>query len=292
LSRKIPSFATNADVTKVTLQRGSELFEMERTKDDKAASSWKLTQPKQLAGRGADPGKVSSILNELRTLEAERLFAEKANDQELERYGLKPPVIKATVTITKADKKTEDMTYLLGKETDDKTGIYAKLGDRDLIFIVRKSVADALQGDLRDPTVVSFDPAKVKGMKLVGWQDIVGSPHMLDLERKGTQNWLAKGVPDGKVDNGKVEGFVISLSNLRAEQFVGPVKPEYKVELKEGALEISIQIEGEKEPLTLTVGAPKGGEGYYARSNKLPGEVVVIPKGNLEQAKSKPAYFK
>jgi len=69
-------------------------------------------------------------------------------------------------------------------------------------------------------------------------------------------------------------------------------KPDQKLEIKDGALDIFITLDGEKEPLRLTVGAPAGMEGYYAQSNKLPGEVFVIAKGKFAEAKGKPAYFK
>ncbi len=61
--------------------------------------------------------------------------------------------------------------------------------------------------------------------------------------------------------------------------------------VKNGALEIAITLEGEKEPYTLTVGGPSGSEGYHAKSNKLPGEILVLSKGNFEQVKKMLAYF-
>ena len=43
---------------------------------------------------------------------------------------------------------------------------------------------------------------------------------------------------------------------------------------------------------TLTIGGRSDNEGYYARSNKLPDEIFIVPAGNLEQIKKMPAYFK
>ncbi len=295
LERKLPSVDFASEVSKVVLVRGGETYELEKAKDDKAPAKWKLKQPKALAGRDADAGKVDQLLDELRDLEAEKLVAEKAADTELERYGLKAPSTKVTVTVSKTDKKTEDHVYLFGKETEDKTGVYAKQGERDLVFVVRKSVVDALQGDLRDRTVFSFALGKVKGLKLVGWQDVMGGPHTLDLERKTSQNWVVKSPAEFKLDLSKAESFLSGLSHVRAERFVADksgAKPEYKLDLKNGALEIAIKLEGEKEPYTLTVGGPSGIEGYYAKSNKLPGEIFLLPKGNFEQVKKMPGYFK
>ena len=71
-----------------------------------------------------------------------------------------------------------------------------------------------------------------------------------------------------------------------------PPKPEYKLEPKDGALDVILTVEGEKEPITLTLGGPAGMDGFYARSNKVPSDVFVLPKPAFEAAKSKPAYFK
>lgn len=292
LDRKLPTFTTS-DANKVTLTRNGVTYELEKSKDDKGTATWKFKQPKDLAGRTADPAKTNRLLNDLHNLQAERLVAEKATPSELERFGLKTPSVQAVVAVA-VDKKTTDHTYLFGKETDDKSQVYAKQGERDMVFAVRKSVVDGLQGDLQDSVVFHFDLAKVKGLRITGWQDIIGNAFTLDLERKAANDWIVKAPPDFNLDAAKVESFLASLTDVRAVRFLGKSgpKPEYKLDLRDGALEIGIRLEGEKDPLTLTVGGPSGTEGLFARSNKLPDEVFVLPRGNFDQVRSKPAYFK
>jgi hypothetical protein len=295
LSRKLPASGSVADVSKVLLTRGSQMYELEKVSPDKGPTTWKFKQPKELAGRNADPGKIDRLVGDLHSLQAERYVAEKPTANDVERYGLANPAYKVVLTVTKADKKTEDHVYEIGKETDDKTGIYARQGGRDLVFVVRKNVADDLQGELRDPLVFTFDPLKVKTVKLVGWQDVAVNPVTLDLERKGNQNWVVKAPAGFNLDTGKIESFVSSISTLRAERFVGPKtppKPEYKLDLPSDALEVAITVEGEKEPFTLTIGGPNGAEGYFATSNRLPNDVFQLPKGNFDLVKGKPTYFR
>jgi hypothetical protein len=291
LERRLPSFGTTDEIAKLTLTRGSETLGIDRVKDDKT-TTWKITEPKTAAGRPADAIKVERIVNDLRHLMADKLLAEKASDQELTRFGLKTPAVKATVTVTKPDKKTEDFVYLFGNETEDKASVYAKQGNHDLVFLVRKNLLEDFQGDLQDPTVLHFDMAKLKGVKLTGWQDVVGNPLALDLERKTSQNWVAKSPADFKLDTGKIESFIASLTDLHAEKFLGKgLKPEYKLNVKEGALEIVLSLEAEKEPATLTIGATTDNS-YYATNAKNPQEVFLLPKSLFEQARSKPAYFR
>src|SRR5207247_6176703 len=131
----------------------------------------------------------------------------------------------------------------LGAETDDKQQVYAKQGERDLVFSVRKGVLDDLQQtDLSDPTVFRLDLAKVTGMKLTGWKDVVGQETTLDLERKGANNWTVKSPPGYKLSASQAESFLGQLQTVRAEKFVvyktGP-KPDYKLTPDAGALQVA-----------------------------------------------------
>ena len=54
-------------------------------------------------------------------------------------------------------------------------------------------------------------------------------------------------------DGAVVEGFVSGLSHLQASRFVTP-KGDPELDVNKGALQVEITVEGEKEPLRLTVG--------------------------------------
>ena len=221
----------------------------------------------------------------------EKFVTEKAAEKDLQTFGLTAPSVKATVTLLKADKKTEERVYLIGKETETRGSYYAKLGDRDLIFVSGSALVDQLQADLQELPVISFDPAKVKGMRLSGWQDVTGSPFVLDLERKAAQTWVVKAPADFKLDSAKAEALLSGLNGLRALRSAGPAKPEHKLGIKDGAMEVTITVDGLKDPLSLIVGAAAP-DGYFAKVGKTPGDVVVLPKALFEQVRSKPAYLK
>ncbi len=57
------------------------------------------------------------------------------------------------------------------------------------------------------------------------------------------------------------------------------------------ALQIDITLEGEMEPLQLTVGKLDGDKGYFAITNKLKGDILLLRKDIFESIKSAPAYF-
>ncbi|HTK77574.1 MAG TPA: DUF4340 domain-containing protein [Gemmataceae bacterium] len=290
----LPSF-TRDQTEKLTFNRGAETFVIERTvKEGAKGPTWEVKKPDNYSGRTADEGKVEQIVGELSGLRAERLWAEKPTDRELERAGLKPPKVEVTVGLK--DDKDKPRVYQFGAETDDKTGVYAKQGGRDLVFVVRKQVVDAIeQGELLDPTVFRLDLSKVQGIKLTGWKDVVGNEMTLDMERKGTNNWSMKGTSTFKLSAPQAESFLSGLTYVRADKFVvfksGP-KPEHKLTPAEGALKIEITVDGEKEPIMLSIGAPDAdGKSYYAQSSKLPGDVFLVPKEKFEKWKSRPTVF-
>jgi hypothetical protein len=285
LDRNLPSFSETAEVTSLVLQRGGETFEV-----DKESGVWKIKEPKEFAGRSADAAKVEAVIRELRGLRAETLVAEGMVD--LEKYGLKAPQVKATIKIKGKDDKPEEWVYTFGKETDDKTGVYAKQDRRDLVFAVRPDVLTTVRSDLLDPTVFSFDVNKVKGLKLFGWKQAIGFTFGLELERKDASTWTVKLPPDFDLDRVKAEEFLVNVANLKAERFVlhkGGPQPEHKLG-KDAALQIEITLDGEKATLTLALGDVKD-KAYFAQSSTLPGAVFVVPQDRFEQVLSGPKYF-
>jgi hypothetical protein len=233
------------------------------------------------------------VLNVLAGLHPSRLWAEKATDRELERFGLKPP--RVSVTLALNDEKVKERTYLLGADTDDKAHVYAKQADHDLVFSVPKAVEEDIQkADLLDPTVFRLNLSKVTGMKLTGWANlnVEKKPQTIDIERKGPNNWSVKAPSTFKLSASQAESLLNSIADIRAEKVMiyktGP-KPEHKLAPADGALTIEVAIEGEKEPTTLTIGGEAdGGKSYYAQSNKAPGDVFLVPKERFEKFKANP----
>src|SRR5262249_16875899 len=152
---------------------------------------------------------------------------------------------------------------------------YAKLGSGDLVFLVQSHTVSRLKGELLDTTVFRFDPAKVRVLKLTGWHSIDPSIAPLEMERKDGQ-WQARFAVEGN----KVDSFLAGRASLRAQKFIpGAAKPEHKLSLKEGGMEIAITFEGDKEPsYVMTVGPHNATDkGNYATTNKLANTVLLLP---------------
>ncbi|HEX4590651.1 MAG TPA: DUF4340 domain-containing protein, partial [Gemmataceae bacterium] len=291
----LPSFTTD-QATKLTFTHAGETWVVEKETKDKAAPTWVIRQPANLAGRPAETFKITALLGDLAGLRPVRLWAEKATDRELERFGLKTPRVSATVALS--DPKTKELIYLFGAETDDKVHVYAKQAAHDLVFSVPKSSLEAFENaNVVDLTVFRLDLSKVTGVKLTGWANlnVERKPQTLDLERKGANNWTVKAPPAFKLSASQAESLLAALADVKAEKFVvfktGP-KPEYKLAPADGALTIEIVEDGQKEPITLTIGGEaEAGKSYDAQSNKSPGDVFLVPKERFEKYKSNPNAF-
>ncbi len=278
----LPSF-DRSKVTKLTFNRGDARYEIERTGTDAAAGAWKIVKPADLGERKPAGDKIEQILTNLMSMSAESVFARKATPEELARFGLKIPLLEATVTLKDAK---EPLVYQFGKESDDKQNVYFKIGGSERVYLVLKSrLAIIENGDLIDTTIWRIDASKIRGIKISGWKSLTGGmPLTLDLLRKSGTEWSVKDQADYAVDASKTEPLALALANVQAVRFTrlkGGPAPEDKLDAQADTLTLEVTIEGEKEPHTLTLGAEvKEGmtDCFAATSNKAPGAVFLVPK--------------
>ncbi|MFN4258669.1 MAG: DUF4340 domain-containing protein [Gemmataceae bacterium] len=301
LDRQLPTFPRDADVTKIVLTRDGQTFELVHEKPEGTAdATWKLTQPKDLAGRSADENKVNRIIEGLRLLNNRGYIAENPSDSDLTRFGLNPPVVQVTLTIRKNDQETEDRVYRFGKETPkDVLDIYAMQGDRPLVFRVNNRILEDLRADLPDARLFTFAANRVQEVKIQGWQKTLGFLTSVVVQRDPASPnvWQAVQAPEGlMIDNRKMSNFVNMLADLRAGEFVvfktGP-KPEYQLGDKDRLLRIEMTLEGDKTSYTLTIGKlDEEKKGYYAECSTLPGDVFLLSQDQLQQILTDgPKYF-
>jgi hypothetical protein len=279
LAKAIPSFTID-QATRMEIDRDGKHYVVENT-----GSEWKLTAPAELAGKADQHAVNDNILAELSRLHPERLVAEKPDDKDT--FGLKKPSLSIAVDLRGGKK----MTYQFGKDADKET-VYAKQGERDLVFAVKADIVKALRSDLQDRAVFKFAPEQVKEVRL-SWKKQV-----LRLARDD-KGWQVKEGPENLPSVGKefVEDLLKKLHELSAERIVVRKSgPEAKHLLDDAGrqLRIELTLTGEKAPLTLTIGGLDAKmEGYYAASSTRPGDVFLLPqKSYKELVTSGPQYFK
>lgn len=302
LDKTLPSFRPDADIPRIVIVRndGKQTIELVREKkqDEKGPAVWRIKQPKELEGRTADTAKVERLIADLTFLRPEKLVAEKPDAKELKEWKLDPPRFQVTVEVVseakeekkddkkdekkkdaKEEKKTEEWVYQFGDEVKDK-GLYGKMSKSDLVFLTQPDILKAIQEEFADLRIFHFTAAKVNAIRLSGWKVVEKRTTTLQVERKD-KTWIVKNdLGDFQLDPFKVDQLLNDLSNLRAERFIafksGP-KPEYGLGKDTRTLEIELFLEGEKTPLTLTIGNLLEKEkGYAAQSSVLPGDVFLL----------------
>ena len=104
-------------------------------------------------------------------------------------------------------------------------GVYAKLGNKDTIYIVGAGVLEGIKKEVRDTTVFNFKTDDVTAVKLTGWKGTLGSPSTLSLEKKdGKWAVASNSALKPNIDPDKVSTMLNNLSNLKAEKFVTSAK--------------------------------------------------------------------
>jgi Domain of unknown function (DUF4340) len=286
-------------VVQLALDRGGVHTVIVRA-DAKPETPWTFAEPKDMAGRKVSKSAVEQILAELHGLHATRLVAEAPKDDELDKeYGLKTPMLKAVVA--KADKTST--TYDFGKDAAG-GGEYARQSQRPMVFVVDKTRLEALQKDLRDPTIFAVaDASKVKALKLTGWVNVNGELTTRDFERNAEGKWAVKTPTPNTivVDQDKVRLLVEGLAHLTAKRCVGQdakIKSAIDKDEDKTALTVDMTVEGQERPLQLKVvnltgdkAALGNDKGYFATSPSVPGELFEVAKELFDGPMSKPAYF-
>jgi hypothetical protein len=116
----------------------------------------------------------------------------------------------------------------------------------------------------------------------------MGNTATLALKRGADKLWTVSEAPfsdfKDRLNGLAVDLFLGELASMRVESFVkGGPKPEFNLDKDKRSLVIDITIEGEKTPITLTVGKLEAGKGYYAQCSSLGDQqVVMLPTARFE----------
>lgn len=200
-ARKV--FALKKDeVQGILLRKKGEEFEIWREEE-----GWVIRYP--LKARG-DKGAIEKLLKALLQAEEERVLGE-GGEEELKTFGLSPPRVEA---VLKGEKR--EWAVLIGDENPAQTAVYAMRRGEKKIFLLSLYYwfqIDKELYDLRDKTVLSFDPQKVKGLK-VSYRG-----NKLCLKKEG-QEWRMTFPVVAKADKGAVEDFLERFKDGRAKKFV------------------------------------------------------------------------
>ncbi len=137
-----------------------------------------------------------------------------------------------------------------------------------------------------------IDKVKIKEVKITGWQEVLGAPTTLDIERKDGK-WTLKSGAKFEIDPNKVDALLNDLIAPKADAFVvyktGP-KPEHNLDLAKNALSIEL-IREEGPPVKIVISPPNKEGKVFATSSLSPGDVFTMPD-MFAAVRAKPAALK
>src|SRR5262249_32409385 len=169
----------------------------ETTTLKKENGAWQIVEP--IKAR-ADETELSGLTSGLAQLSVVRVIDE--NPTHLKDYGLATPRIEIAFK-TDAD-KAASKTLLIGEKSPTGADLFAERGGDKRVFLIgayQESKFNRSTFDLREKTVLKFDPDKVDGMEVTA----AGKP--LQLTKEGGDWKLTKPL-QVRADFGAVEGLI------------------------------------------------------------------------------------
>ena len=176
--------------------------------DAAVGDGWQITQP--ILGR-ADSDTIDDLLSDLHSEEAESFVLEEADASGLEQHGLQAP----RIVLTLWSGESAQQRLMIGSESDDPEGFYARREDSSTVFVVPESLVDDLPDRLdrlRNRSVVDLQRDQIVNLAIA---DTAGT---LRLEKPATE-WQLTEPLMLEADSSAVSMLLSNLIDLRAEGF-------------------------------------------------------------------------
>jgi hypothetical protein len=245
--KKIVDF-TDEEVKKIEITNANKEILLAKDGED-----WKLEKPPAYK---ADAAQVRGLLSSLRSVRAQDFIDNVGADPTV--YGLVPPTLSVSLYLGEDEAKK---TVLVGGEKPEPGGEkkrYLKRGEKDTVYVVGDWVLRDLNkevNDLRDKTVLAFDPEKVTKIEVKRKDG-----EIFTIARGTDKKWMVAGKEGEKPKETALQQFVDDLHELRGYEIAADNPPD----LSSYALntpDLAITVYGDKEEELGTVLAARHGEG-------------------------------
>jgi hypothetical protein len=172
------------------------------------SGKWRIALPKELA---ADPDASSSLVSALTSVSADKTIEDKATD--FSPYGLNHPTL--DITVTKKDGTKSEL--LIGDDTPNASGSYARLPNDPRVFTVLSFVKTSLDkglNDLRDKRLLAFDSDKLTRVELAA----KGQP--VEFSKNGQNEWEILKPRPLRADSAQVDTLIGKLKDAKMDATV------------------------------------------------------------------------
>ena len=201
------------DVTRFTLAKDNgELIEIERD-----GEKWRMVKPQAAL---ADSGQVRELLGTLVNAKVADFISDAPAN--VSQYGLEKPHLTVSVYTGKGGAQ-ESLLVGFRQSEQGKDGVYVRRGERVPVYTVHQYVTSGLDKsvlDLRDKTVMAFEPAAVESA------DVKAASGEFLLKRSAGGKWdVIEGGKSSPADVPVVERFLDELRDLRGVSIIADPMP-------------------------------------------------------------------
>jgi hypothetical protein len=234
--RELMSFKVD-DVQKLVLTHddGSQVV-IERSGD-----KWKITSPGTYE---ADPTQVRQVLTTLGDSKVADFITDQPSNAA--QYGLEKPHLVATVYLANGGAQ-ESLLFGFKQKESGKDGIYVRRGERAPIYTVAPWVMSGVDKtvlNLRDKTVLTFDPSKVETITL----NPIEKPEFVIKRGDGGKWNLVADKKTSPADVPVVERFMDQIRDLKGNSIImDPVKTPAMFGLDKPTLVVTLQDKDGRE---------------------------------------------
>ncbi|MGE3820572.1 MAG: DUF4340 domain-containing protein, partial [Isosphaeraceae bacterium] len=241
-----------SEVDRIVVERPGRSVTVQAPGSGTRATSWRLVEPVEAP---ADERAITTLLVSLSSLRAEAWESETvANPAE---FGFAPPGLRIHWFPRQDDHARgqplgghASKVLRVGRPKPGTESFYANIEGEAAVFSIGKGDVTALDAELHDHTVLTFEPDRARRI-LLRWPG-----RSLALIRSGDSWRVDRGYDPSGFDPGRSTDLVKGLSKLltsRFLQYAGPIPRDYGFDPPRLALEID--LEGESEPRSLRIGS-------------------------------------
>lgn len=173
------------------------------------AGNWQITSPLKTK---ADKSALEDLISDLKDLKATRIIKEDIGDWK--DYGLSTPEVKLTLKLGEEGSKT----IYWGNKNPTETSVYARLLERDYLYLVPAWKKDHFKKelfDLRDKTVISLDKEQVKKIELQRKDE---KPTV--ISRESEKRWRISSPITTYADKDEIDNLLEKLAELKVKKFI------------------------------------------------------------------------
>jgi len=268
-------------VKRVEVHQGEQVIAAESEGD----KGWKMVAPLEAK---ADKTKVNDLISAINGAKVKE-FLEEA-PQDLAKYGLNPPRWRLTFFI--GDDRAEK-SLLLGNEDTAKSGLNAKRGTMDPVFLVETTLLEKLPkeaSDWRDRALMAFKRDDVERVAIRDGDSTVEVACVEHCGKIPDDRWQLKQPLEARADAVKVRTLLRNIEELKAKAFITENATDLgPYGLDHPAAQIHIWLKDKAEPVTLLVGGEDADtSGRYLKFPERSAVYLIDAKDSADLVKTAP----